>query len=161
MGVIIDSTLSSKDHITRLTSKLNKAWYAIRAVKSLITLHILQMIFYSNFHSLLSYGIIFWGNKHFSDSIFKIQKRIIRVITNIDRRYKHRELNKKLRTLTLPSQYIFWLLVSVNKNGSCFLSNSEIHDVNTRYEHNLHLPSTNLTWVQNGVHFREAKYITT
>jgi len=28
------------------------------------------------------------------------------------------------------------------------LSNSEIHDRNTRFKHNLHLPSTNLTLVQ-------------
>jgi hypothetical protein len=28
---------------------------------------------------------------------------------------------------------------------------SEIHDINTRYNHNLHLPFTNLTLVQKGV----------
>jgi hypothetical protein len=32
-----------------------------------------------------------------------------------------------------------------------FLSNSEIHDKNMRFNHNLHLPSTNLTLVQKGV----------
>ena len=157
LGVIIDSTLSWKDHITRLTSKLNKACYAIRAVKPFMSLEILKMIYYSYFHSLLSYGIILWGNSHFSDSIFKIQKRIIRVITNTGRRDSCQELYKKLRILTLPSQYIFSLLVFVNKNRSCFLSNSEIHDVNTRYKHNLYLPSTNLTLVQKGVLFSGSK----
>ena len=39
-------------------------------------------VYYSYVHSVISYGIIFWGNSHLSDSIFKIQKRIIRVITN-------------------------------------------------------------------------------
>jgi len=37
-GLIIDSTLSWKDHITRLTSKLNKACYTIRAIKPFIPL---------------------------------------------------------------------------------------------------------------------------
>jgi hypothetical protein len=32
-----------------------------------------------------------------------------------------------------------------------FLSNSEIHDINTRFNYNLHLPNTNLTLVQKGV----------
>jgi hypothetical protein len=32
-----------------------------------------------------------------------------------------------------------------------FLSNSEIHDINTRYKYSLHLPSTNLALVQKGV----------
>ena len=157
LGVIIDSTLSWKDHITRLTLKLNKACYAIRAVKPFMSSEILKMIYYSYFHSLLSYGIILWGNSHFSDSIFKIQKRIIRVITNTGRRDSCRELYKKLQILTLPSQYILSLLVFVNKNRSGFLSNSEIHDVNTRYKHNLHLPSTNLTLVQKGVLFSGSK----
>jgi hypothetical protein len=106
LGVIIDSTLSWKDHITRLTLKLNKACYAIRAAKPFMSSEILKMIYYSYFHSLLSYGIILWGNSHFSDSIFKIQKRIIRVITNTGRRDSCRELYKKLQILTLPSQYI-------------------------------------------------------
>jgi hypothetical protein len=47
--------------------------------------------------------------------------------------------------------YIFSMLVFVNKNRELFLSNSEIHDINTWYNHNLHLPSTNITLVQKGV----------
>jgi hypothetical protein len=58
---------------------------------------------------------------------------------------------KKLQILPLPSQYNFWLLVFVNKNRRFFMSNSEVHDINTRHNHNLHLPSTNLTLVQKGI----------
>ena len=36
LGLIIDSTLSWKEHIIELTSKLNKACYAIRAIKPFI-----------------------------------------------------------------------------------------------------------------------------
>ena len=82
VGLIVDSTLSWKDHISELASKLNKACYAIRAIKPLMSLEVLKTVYYSYVHSALSYGIIFWGNSHFSDSIFKIQKRILRVITN-------------------------------------------------------------------------------
>jgi len=85
LGLIIDSTLSWKDHITRRTSKLNKAYYAIRAIKPFMSLDVMRMIYYSYVHSVISYGIIFWGNSHLSGSIFKIQKRIIRVITNSGR----------------------------------------------------------------------------
>jgi len=59
-----------------------------------------------------------------------------------------KQVYKQLQILPLPSRYIFSLLVFVNKNRSSFLSNSEIHDRNTRYSHNLYLPSTNLTLVQ-------------
>jgi hypothetical protein len=143
--------------MTGLTSKLNKACYAIRAIKPFMSLEVMKMIYYSYVHSVISYGIIFWGNSHFSDSVFKIQKIIIRVVTNTGRHDSCCELYKKLQILQLPSQYIFSLLVFVNKNRSCFISNSEIHDINTRHNHNLHLPSTNLTLVQKGVLFSESK----
>jgi len=161
LGLIIDSTLSWKDHITRLTSKLNKTCYAIRAIKPFMFLDVMKIIYYSNVHSVISYGIIFWSNSHLSDSIFKIQKRIIRVITNSGRRDSCCDFYKKLQILPLPSQYIFSLLVFVNKNRSCFISNSEIHDINTCHNHNLHLPSTNLTLMQKGVFFLEVRFTTT
>jgi hypothetical protein len=94
-------------------------------------------------HSVISYGIIFWGNSHFSGSILKIKKRVIRIITNAGRRDSCSQLYKQLQILPLPSLYIFSLHVFVNKNRSSSLSNSEIHDKNTRFNHNLHLPSTN------------------
>ena len=95
--------------------------------------------------------LFFGGNSHHSDSIFKIQKRIIRIITNTGRCDSCHQCYKQLRILPLPSQYIFSLLVFVNKNRSLFLSNSEAHDINTCYNYNLHLPSTNLTSVPKGV----------
>jgi hypothetical protein len=133
-----------------LTSKLNKACYAIRA-KPFMSLDVLRMIYFSEVHSVRSYGIIFGGNSHHSNSIFKIQKRIIRIITNTGRRDSCHQLCKQLQILSLPSQYIFSLLIFVNKNRGLFLSNSEIHDINTRYNYNLHLPSTNLILVQKRV----------
>jgi len=80
--LIIDNTVSWKDHIAALTSKLNKACYAIRAIKPFMSVYILRVIYFSYVHSVMSYGIIFGGNSHHSNSIFKIQKRIIKIITN-------------------------------------------------------------------------------
>jgi len=64
---------------------------------------------------------------------------------------------KQLQILPLTSLYIFSLLVFVSKNRSLFLSNSEIHDRNTRYNYNLYLPSTNLTLVQKGALYSGSK----
>jgi len=86
LGLIIDNSLAWKDHIAALTSELNKACYAIRSIKPFFSVNILRMIYFSYVHSVMSYGIIFWGNSHPSNSIFKIQKRIIIIITNIGSR---------------------------------------------------------------------------
>jgi hypothetical protein len=116
-----------------------------------MSLDVLRTIYFSYVHSVISYDIIFWGNSHLSTNIFKIQKKIIRIITNIGRRDSCHKLFSQLQILPLPSQYIFSLLVFVNENRELFLTNSEIHDINTRCNHNLHLPATNLTLLQKEV----------
>jgi len=116
----------------------------------------LRMIYFSYTQSVLSYGIIFWGNSHahLTNSSFKIQKRIITNSSNHDTCHY---LFKQLQILSLPSQYILSLLVFVIKNSDFFQSNSEIHNLSTRFNHNLHLPSTNLTLVQKGVLYSGSK----
>jgi hypothetical protein len=67
------------------------------------------------------------------------------------------QLFKQLQILSLPFPYIFSLLAFVNKIRGLFQSNSEIHDLNTRFNYNLHLPSTNLTLLQKGVVYSGSK----
>jgi hypothetical protein len=123
LGLIIDNTLSWSDHIVELTSKLNKACYAY-AIKSFMSLDVLRTIYFSYVHSVMTYGIIFWGNSHYSDSIFKIQKIIIRIITNTGRHNSCHQLYKQLQKLSLQPQYIFSLLIFENNNRDLFQSNS-------------------------------------
>jgi len=52
-------------------------------------------------HLIMSYGINFGGNQPYSEKIFKIQKRVIRIITNSRPRDSCRELFKKLEILPL------------------------------------------------------------
>jgi hypothetical protein len=146
-------------HITLLSSRLSKTCYALREIKPFMSIDLMKSIYYYYAHAILSYGIIFWGNSRFTNIIFKNQKkkkkkkRIIRVITGTGRYDSCRELFRKLEILLLQSQYIFSLLVFVIKNKSYFTANSNIHDINTRFNRDLHLPATNLTLVQKGVIF--------
>ena len=88
---------------------------------------------------------------HLSNNIFRIQKRIIRIITNRSKRDSCRQLYKQLQILTFPGQYTFSLFMFVIKYREFFPSNSDVHDRNTRYNSNLHLPTTNLKLVQKRV----------
>ena len=63
--------------------------------------------------------------------MFKIQKRALRIMTNKSKRESCRPLYNQLQILTLPSQYIFSLLIFVVKNKDLFLLNSDIHTINT------------------------------
>ena len=61
LGLSLDSTLSWKIHIEQLSSRLNLAYYAIRFLKSFISIKNLRIIYFSYVHSIIMYGIVFWG----------------------------------------------------------------------------------------------------
>ena len=75
LGLIVDSSLTWRSHLDKLSSKLNSASYIIRTLQPILTLNNLKIIYYSYVHSIISYGIIFWGNCNHSNIIFKIKKR--------------------------------------------------------------------------------------
>jgi len=101
----IDDSLSWKAHIEQMMSKLNTACFVIRTIQAIISLETLRMIYFAYIHSIIRYGIIFWGNQSYCDKIFKIQKRVIRIITSSRPRDSCRELFKNLEILPLYSQY--------------------------------------------------------
>jgi hypothetical protein len=45
LGLTIDNTVSWKDHISNLTSKLNKACYAIRTIKTFMTFNVIRTVY--------------------------------------------------------------------------------------------------------------------
>ena len=96
--------------------KLGRACYAIRYVTHIISQDTLRTIYFSYFHSILSYGIICWGNSAYSSINFKIQKRIIRIIMNARNRDSGHQLFNNLKILPLKSQYIFHLVLFTAKN---------------------------------------------
>jgi hypothetical protein len=62
-----------------------------------------------------------------------------------------RDLFKEEKILTLPSQYIFSLLLFVTRNTSLFALNSVYHDINTTQKNDLHVPHARWTKYQKGV----------
>jgi hypothetical protein len=153
LGLIIDNSLSWNGHVDWLMSRLGSACFAIRAVKPYMSIEILRTIYFAYFHSIMSYGLIFWGNSSHSSHIFKLQKRAIRIMTNSGYRASCRELFKEMEILPLKSQFIFSLLMFVVNNKDQFESNFEISGRNTRSNNKLHFPSCNVSVFQKGVHY--------
>jgi hypothetical protein len=83
---------------------------------------------------------MFWGNSSHSSVIFKMQKRVIRIIMGCGYRESCRELFKELKILTHSSQYIFSLLLFVVNNRDYFVSNSVHYNINMRQKNDLHFP---------------------
>ena len=91
------------------------------------------------------------GETPCSDSIFKLQKKVIRIIMKVDNTVSCRELFKKLNILPLHSQYILSLLLFVVINIDEFTINSDVHSINTWHRSDLHPPLTKLTKYKKGV----------
>jgi hypothetical protein len=77
---------------------------------------------------------------------------------NAKNRDSCRQLFKNIKILPLKSQYIFSLLLFVAENRDLYESNSEIHNINTRFSCDLHTPTANLTTFQKGPLYSGIKF---
>jgi len=157
LGLTIADSLSWKTHIHQMMSKLNTVCFVIRTIQAIMSLETLRMVYFAYMHSIISYGIILGGNQPYSDKIFKIQKRVIRIITISRTRGSCRELFKKLEILPLYSQYIHSISIFVIKNKHLFYTNSQIRSMHTRLKTKLHPPTDNLKKFQKGMYYSAFK----
>jgi hypothetical protein len=75
LGLIIDSTLSWKQHIDYVVKKISIACYALRNTKYFIPLDTLKLIYFAHIHSIIIYGIIIWGGSSRVNRVFILQKK--------------------------------------------------------------------------------------
>jgi hypothetical protein len=116
-----------------------------------------RIIYFSYVHFIIIYGTIFLHNVPYCTKIFRIQRKIIRIITNSRNRDSWRELFKKLKTRPLCSQCIFSLLLYIVNNKQLFMTNLEVPKISTRSSTNLHPPISNLTKFQKGAYYSGIK----
>jgi hypothetical protein len=157
LGLRIDRNINWRKHTEEIFPKLSSACYAVRSIYYTGCMATLKMIYYSYFHSKLQYGIIFGGNSIESTRVFQLQKKIIRAMTGRNARASCRPLFKSLGILTLPSQYILSLMRFLSQNIETYVSNSSVHEFNTRNKSKLHMPNVNLSLSQKGVHYARIK----
>ena len=82
LGMILDNKLNWKAHISELCKKLSRAVGLIYKIRNLCPISVLTSLYYSLFHSHLSYGLALWANanKSYIDKIRTLQKRALKAI---------------------------------------------------------------------------------
>jgi hypothetical protein len=80
----------------------------------------------------LRYGIVCWGGDEESKTIFKLQKKLMRLITNEGIVTSCWELFKTLNLLPVPCMYIMEIVYYSKFNMNRFEQKSDRHDYNTR-----------------------------
>lgn len=153
LGVIIDDTLSWKSHTLYVKNKISKNLGLIYKAKKYVKPESLLTLYYTFIYPYLMYCLEIWGKTFMSylDPIFKLQKRIVRLITG-SKIYNENTLPmfKELKMLNLMELYyykVILILYKVENNDlpvsilNFFTRNSDVHDHATRQSNRLHFSS--------------------
>jgi hypothetical protein len=91
----------------------------------------IRNIYFAYIHTHLKYGLIFWGGNSKSKTIFKLEKRVMRIISGVSRLSSCRQLFKDLNSLPLPCMYIFELVCYIKSHFGELDQNVVVHNHNT------------------------------
>ena len=64
-----------KTYVKLMLLKLGNACFAIRNMNLCSNIETLKMIYHAYFHSIMKYGLIFWGNSPDAKKVFLLQKK--------------------------------------------------------------------------------------
>jgi hypothetical protein len=154
LGLTIDSTLTWERHIENVIDTLCTACYMIRNIKPFMSVNTLKIVFCSYFHSVMNFGLIFWGNLPHAEMVFRMQKSLMK---SCNYRESCRDFFKELKILPLKSQYKFSLMMFVTKNKDYFVINKNCHEANTIQIITLHMYQVNLSKYGKGIYHTAIK----
>lgn len=158
LGITIDSKLQWGPHIATLAGRLSSAAYAVKKIRQLTDVTTARLVYFSYFHSIMSYGILLWGHAADIETIFILQKRAVRAIYQLRSRESLRDRFKEINILTVAGQFIYENVMYVRKHIDLFPKNSDRHHRNLRSKSKLEITFSRLSKVKKSfvgqcVHF--------
>ena len=167
LGVTIDSTLSWSEHIRITKTKIAKGIGMLVKARKFLCKSTLTTIYNSFIYPYLLYGIEVWGraNRCHIDSLFKMQKKAIRIIASANYRAHTEPLFLSLQILPLHKIYIFAVSKLMYRySNRClppmfnemFLSNHQVHSHMTRHCQKIHVPLCRTAMLQRTFRYKGA-----
>jgi hypothetical protein len=95
-------------------------------------------MYFACFHVPLRYVLTLWGGEPESIKIFRLQKKLVRIVGKVGRHIPCRNLFKDLIILPLPCLPISEVVCRVKLNWEQVKQNEEIHDHYTRQNSDFH-----------------------
>lgn len=153
LGVILDPKLNWNDHVDYISGKIAKNIYVIRNLRPVVSDVVLLMAYHSLIESHLRYSILSWGHAPAAKRLFRLQRRVVRVIAGLRYRQDCRGAFVRLKMLTLPSLYIYECLRYVRRNIGQFSLRSYVHDRSTRNCEEMVVPYHRLSATRTGLSY--------
>ena len=151
LGLNITENLAWQAHIDTVGASLSQIYYMIKYLRNATSTQMLWSIYFAYFQSKLRYGIIFWGREGKTVQIFRLQKKVIRLIAGAKKCESCKPLFRELQILTLASMYILEVLCFTKKYQGYIWQNMDIHNHNTRRKLDLHTHHCNTALYQRSV----------
>jgi hypothetical protein len=130
LGLKLGNRLTCKGHIDLLLCKLSTVGFLMRKLSYILSMDNLKFVYYAYYHSLVKYGIIYWGNTSDSHKVFLMQKKILRIMMRVGPTHTCRDLFKKLGLLPIPCVYLHSLMIFMVNNIDKFQTNNSVHMIN-------------------------------
>jgi len=163
LGIILDENLKWNIHVNALSKKISKILGIMTKLKLSLPAKVLLIIYNALILPHLTYGLQVWGWK--SDSLVKLQKRAVRIITgskynaHTDTLFKNLNL-LKLKDLCALHDFKFCYKLQNNMLPEYFqqLMNQrrlgENHNYPTRQRSNLRLPAVRHEFARNSISYK-------
>jgi hypothetical protein len=151
LGVYIDETLKWDVHIRQVVSKISRNCGIIAKLKYKLPKRLLQTLYNSLILPYLNYCPMIWANfekPNKLDKIFKIQKKVARIISNsafgthaapLLSMFSFLRIDDLSKLQTCEFMYKFYNNQLPSVFNDYFTTNSEIHSYNTRRAKDFHL----------------------
>ena len=107
LGFTKDHLLTGYEHVSALYQKLLKIVYLIGKLKDYVPTGLLRNLYYAHFQSKQVYAIGVWGgliSKRDTERLYKLQKRVVRIITHSSYNCHTAPILKKLNIATLNDE---------------------------------------------------------
>lgn len=137
LGIMLDCDLTWRPHVDMVAKRLNSAYYAISQLKHKLDRKTVVTVYYGIFFPHLAYCVSVWGLSPEVHRLFILQKRVIRLIFNLDSRQSCRGVFVSGGFLTLTSIYLQKTLVYIHVNKNKLPTQACLHDHDTRQKDNL------------------------
>ena len=151
-GVLIDSRLSFNEHVRYIKKKISKTHGIFYRLKFLPQ-NVLLILYYSLLYPYLYYGIESWGTccKSVLDPLYIVQKKVVRIISNIGYYDTTKFCFPQLNILKLDDIYRYSICVYffkvLNGNRASYILD-DINRLQVNYSHSLRSLDYRLPYVR-------------
>lgn len=153
LGIQIDNKLNWLPHITYISKKLTSSAYSIKILATYLSSGVVNIVYHSNFESILRYGIVFWGASSDVNRLFVIQKRCLRSMLGLKYGQSCRGKFKSVNMFTIHALYIYECLVFIFKHKQIFVPALPTTKYSIR-NFNYTLPIHRLSQTENSTYYK-------